>query len=54
MANRSNIERVVNDVEQSGDPWLLTRDGAPVAVVVRADIWEELVRRVEETTDAGP
>lgn len=30
---KSNIERVIEDIEQTGEPWVVEREGKPVAAL---------------------
>lgn len=45
---RTRLEQIVEDAERTGDPWVLTRQGEPVAVLCSVETWrkitEDLVR----------
>ncbi|MGH9229555.1 MAG: type II toxin-antitoxin system Phd/YefM family antitoxin [Acidimicrobiales bacterium] len=48
---REHLAKLIDDTRRSGEPVYVTRRGSRIAVIVDADVYEQLVERVEDATD---
>lgn len=42
MMVSSRLEQIIEDAEQTGEPWVITRDGKPIAVICPVNSWQRL------------